>query len=47
LPAGGRCITSLAEIRRLARRQADYTAYTVEVCIDCGWNHLLRSYLLG
>jgi hypothetical protein len=32
---------------RLARREADYTAYVVEVCVDCGWNHLMRSYLLA
>ena len=47
LPSGGRCITNLAEMARLARRDADYTAYVVEVCVDCGWNHLMRSYLLA
>jgi len=46
LPSGGRCITNLAEVTRLSRRQATYTAYVVEVCIDCGWNHLIRSYVL-
>jgi hypothetical protein len=44
LPSGGRCITSRAEMLRLARRKAEYVAYEVEVCIDCRWNHLLRSY---
>jgi hypothetical protein len=47
LPSGGRCITNLAEMARLASRQADYTAYVVEVCVECGWNHLMRSYLLA
>jgi hypothetical protein len=47
LPSGGRCVTSRAELDRLARRKAPYTAYTVEVCTDCGWNHLVRSYLLN
>ena len=47
LPSGGRCITNLAEMTRLARREADYTAYVVEVCVDCGWNHLMRSYVLA
>ncbi len=47
LPSHGRCITSLAEMTRLARRKADYTAYVVEVCTDCRWNHLVRSHLLG
>lgn len=47
LPSGGRCITNLAEVKRLAKRRAEYTAYVVEVCIDCGWNHLIRSYVLS
>jgi hypothetical protein len=46
LPSGGRCVTSRAEMTRLARRKAEYKAYEVEVCIECGWNHLLRSYLI-
>jgi Family of unknown function (DUF5318) len=24
-----------------------FTVYTVEVCVECGWNHLMRSYTLG
>jgi hypothetical protein len=47
LPSGGRCITSRAELARLAKRKAPYTAYVVEVCVGCGWNHLVRSYLLN
>jgi hypothetical protein len=47
LPSGGRCISNLAEMNRLARRDATYTAYVVEVCVDCGWNHLIRSFLLS
>ena len=47
LPSGGRCISNLAEMNRLARREANYTAYVVEVCIDCGWNHLIRSFTLS
>ena len=47
LPASGRCITSPTELARLAKRKAPYNAYVVEVCIDCGWNHLVRSYLLN
>ena len=23
-----------------------FTGYVVEVCAGCGWNHLVRSYLL-
>jgi hypothetical protein len=47
LPSGGRCVTSRAELARLAKRKAPYTAYVVEVCVGCGWNHLVRSYLLN
>lgn len=47
LPSSGRCMTSLAEMQRLARRKAPYSAYVVEVCVDCRWNHLVRSYSLN
>lgn len=46
LPAHGRCISYPAEIAKLARRKGRFTCYEVEVCPDCGWNHLLRSYVL-
>lgn len=47
LPSGGRCMTSLAEMQRLARRRTPMTAYVVEVCPECRWNHLVRSFLLN
>ena len=47
LPSSGRCMTSMAEMQRLARRKAPYSAYVVEVCPECRWNHLVRSYLLN
>lgn len=47
LPASGRCITSPAELARLAKRKSPYSAYVVEVCVECRWNHLVRSYLLN
>lgn len=46
LPAHGRCITSKAELRALARRPGEHAAYVVEVCPECGWNHLARAFLL-
>ena len=46
LPAHGRCISYEAEIAKLARRKGRFTCYEVEVCPDCRWNHLLRSYVL-
>jgi hypothetical protein len=46
LPAHGRCVTSKAELARLRQRKAQSTAYTVEVCAACGWNHLVRAQIL-
>jgi hypothetical protein len=47
LPAFGRCITSRREITALAKRSGEYTAYVVEVCPNCSWNHLARTFLLA
>jgi hypothetical protein len=46
LGGGGKCVTSLEERQRLARRRGDFACYDVEICPDCGWNHLLRRYPL-
>lgn len=46
LPAFGRCITSSRELARLRQRKGAHTAYVVEVCPGCAWNHLVRAYLL-
>lgn len=31
----------------LAQAHDQFTCYVVEVCIDCAWNHLVRSYVAG
>jgi hypothetical protein len=36
-----------AELDQLAQRFGRFTVYLVEVCADCGWNHLLRTFVLG
>lgn len=46
LPRGGRCVSSEAELRRLAARPGEYRCYLVEVCRRCRWNHLLSTFLL-
>lgn len=46
LPAFGRCITSRKELRAIAKRDGEFTAYVVEVCPGCSWNHLARSFPL-
>ena len=45
--ANGRCITSPAELERLGEVCEEFACYVVEVCTECSWNHLIRSYLLG
>lgn len=47
LPAFGRCITTKKELRAIARRPGEFTAYVVEVCPECSWNHLARAFLLA
>jgi hypothetical protein len=38
---------SSRELRALDARYEAFDVYVVEVCRDCGWNHLIRSYGLG
>ena len=44
LPPGGRAVSTQAELRAIARTSDDVFFYVVEVCVECGWNHLLRSF---
>src|ERR687893_2339544 len=43
----GRVVYPDEWLRELAREHDQFTCYVVEVCIDCAWNHLVRSYLAG
>lgn len=36
-----------AELESMAREHDEFRVYVVEVCTGCGWNHLVRSYVLG
>jgi hypothetical protein len=45
--ANGRCISSPTELEKLEAAHEEFTRYVVEVCIDCGWNHLQRHELHG
>jgi hypothetical protein len=40
-------IRSTAEQAVMAREHGEFRVYVLEVCLDCGWNHLHRSYVLG
>lgn len=47
LPAHGRCLTSRSELLKLSERATTLTCYVVEVCPDCSWNHLSRTFPVG
>ena len=47
LPARGRCVESLTEMRRLDQSGDELSCYVVEVCPGCSWNHLVRRVPLG
>ena len=47
LPAHGRCVSSKAELAKLAGRKDELACYVVEVCPSCSWNHLTRSFVLS
>ena len=47
LPGHGRCVTSDKEMTRLNARKQPSRGYVVEVCTDCGWNHLTKSRSVG
>jgi len=38
---------SRTELARLAAAMPEFDVYVVEVCQDCGWNHLIRSFIAG
>ena len=35
------------EVDEVAAEHAEVRVYVVEVCADCGWNHLVESYVVG
>ena len=47
LPAHGRCPATATELARLCRRTDEVACYVVEVCPECAWNHLARTYPAG
>ena len=45
-PVSGQAKTG-PELARMDAAQDEFSVYTVEVCRNCGWNHLDSSYVLG
>jgi hypothetical protein len=46
LPPSGVCVTSRHELSKVARTAKDLVCYVVEVCPNCSWNHLNRSFAI-
>jgi len=44
LPASGTCVTSKRELAKVIKGRRDVTCYVVEVCPNCSWNYLTRSF---
>lgn len=47
LSPGGSPFTDGAELAKLTRRAGEVACYVVEVCPDCSWNHLVRTFAAG
>jgi hypothetical protein len=43
----GRVVYPEEWLAELAASHDQFTCYVVEVCTDCAWNHLVRSYTAG
>lgn len=43
----GRVVYPETMVDELTRKVDEFRCYAVEVCLECGWNHLAASYLLG
>lgn len=40
-------IKSTAELEEMQDQYGEFKVCVVEVCCECGWNHMISSYLLG
>jgi hypothetical protein len=40
-------IKNTAELTEMQDEYGEFKVCVVEVCTDCGWNHMILSYLLG
>jgi hypothetical protein len=47
LPPGGQTFVDGTELARLTRRAGEVACYVVEVCPECRWNHLARTFVAG
>ncbi|MDR1450503.1 MAG: DUF5318 domain-containing protein [Propionibacteriaceae bacterium] len=40
-------IKSVKELEEMENEYGEFKVCVVEVCTECGWNHLIASYVLG
>lgn len=40
-------IKSTDELTDMQNEYGEFKVYGVEVCVECGWNHMIHSHLLG
>jgi len=40
-------IKSAEELEAMENEYGEFSVYVVEVCSECGWNHIVESYVLG
>ena len=43
----GHVVWDRSELEGLSASHRSFTAYVVECCLVCGWNHLVESFLRG
>lgn len=43
----GHVVWTREELAELSAAHGSFTAYVVECCLVCGWNHMVESFLLG
>ena len=44
LPKSGYAVEDRADMNKVRRATTECTCYVVEVCSDCGWNHLVQTF---
>ena len=47
LPKGGHPFANATELAKVSRRAREVACYVVEVCPECSWNHLVRTFTAG
>ncbi len=46
LPPSGKCVTAREELAKLTRGGRELACYVIEVCPNCSWHHLARTFAI-